>query len=92
LTEIHNRRYFFEIAEHEFASARRYGKALSMIMFDIDHFKGFNDRYGHQTGDEIMRYVAQTAARQLRDADVFARYGGEEFVALLPNSDKPKEI
>jgi len=87
LTEAHNRRYFFEVAEHEFAVAKRYEQPLSMIMFDIDHFKGFNDRYGHQAGDEILKNAVQIAKGQLRECDIFARYGGEEFVMLLPNSN-----
>jgi len=84
LTETNNRRFFFEVASHEFAVAKRYGQPLSISIFDIDHFKGFNDKYGHQVGDEILINVAQIAQEQLRDADIFARYGGEEFVVLLP--------
>lgn len=86
LTNTHNRRYFFEIATHEFVTAKRYKKSLSVIIFDIDHFKQFNDRYGHQTGDEVLKRVSQIAQSQLRDADILARYGGEEFAILLPNS------
>jgi diguanylate cyclase (GGDEF)-like protein/PAS domain S-box-containing protein len=86
LTAVHNRRYFFEIANHEYAEAKRYGHSLSMIMFDIDHFKQFNDVYGHQAGDEVLKQVTQIAGQQLRDADILARYGGEEFVILLPNT------
>jgi diguanylate cyclase (GGDEF)-like protein len=55
-------------------------------MFDIDHFKQFNDLYGHQAGDEILKNIVQIAKKQLREADILARYGGEEFVVLLPNS------
>jgi diguanylate cyclase (GGDEF)-like protein/PAS domain S-box-containing protein len=87
LTNTHNRRYFFEFATHEFTMTKRYKTPLSMIMFDIDHFKQFNDLYGHQTGDEVLIHVAQVAQEQLRDADILARYGGEEFVVLLPNSN-----
>jgi diguanylate cyclase (GGDEF)-like protein len=87
LTGANNRRYFFEFADYEFTVAKRYDKPLSLIMFDIDHFKKFNDTYGHQAGDEILKQITQIARQQLRDADILARYGGEEFVILLPNSD-----
>jgi diguanylate cyclase (GGDEF)-like protein/PAS domain S-box-containing protein len=87
LTEVFNRRYFFEIANHEFEVAKRYQRPLSIIMFDIDNFKQFNDTYGHQAGDELLRDVAQTAQQQLREADILARYGGDEFVILLSNSN-----
>jgi|GEM_PF-5246352 len=90
LTAIHNRRFFFEIAEHEFAEARRYHLPLSVILFDIDHFKHFNDRYGHQAGDEILKQLTRLAGAQLRESDTLARYGGEEFVILLPNTAAPE--
>lgn len=84
LTGINNRRYFFEVAVHEFNAAVRYGHPLSAIVFDIDHFKELNDTYGHQAGDDMLRSLAQLTRQQLRDADILARYGGEEFVILLP--------
>lgn len=84
LTGINNRRYFFEVAVHEFNAAARYGHPLSAIMFDIDHFKELNDTYGHQAGDDMLRNLAQLTRQHLRDADILARYGGEEFVILLP--------
>jgi diguanylate cyclase (GGDEF)-like protein/PAS domain S-box-containing protein len=87
LTEVFNRRYFFEIANHEFEVAKRYQRPLSIIMFDIDNFKQFNDTHGHQAGDELLRDTAQTVSQQLRDADILARYGGDEFVILLSNSN-----
>lgn len=86
LTGIYNRRHFFEVAGHEFQVTRRYQSPLSIILFDIDHFKALNDSFGHQIGDEILRQVAHITRQQLRDADIFARYGGEEFIILLPNS------
>ncbi|HNH04588.1 MAG TPA: PAS domain S-box protein [Anaerolineales bacterium] len=87
LTETYNRRYFFEIATHECSVAERYRQPLSLIMFDIDNFKKFNDIYGHQVGDEVLRRIAQVAREQLRSADILARYGGEEFTVLLPKSN-----
>ena len=87
LTGVNNRRYFFEVAVHEFSAAARYGHPLTAIMFDIDHFKTLNDTYGHQNGDEMLRLVAQTAKKQLRSADIIARYGGEEFIILLPHTN-----
>ncbi len=84
LTGINNRRYFFEVAVHEFNAAVRYGHPLSAIVFDIDHFKELNDTYGHKAGDDMLRNLAQLTRQQLRDADILARYGGEEFIVLLP--------
>jgi len=84
LTGINNRRYFFEVAVHEFNAAVRYGHPLTALMFDIDHFKELNDTYGHQAGDDMLRSLAQLARQKLRNADILARYGGEEFIVLLP--------
>ncbi|MGA7800405.1 MAG: diguanylate cyclase [Gammaproteobacteria bacterium] len=87
LTGLGNRRYFFDLATHEFAEAKRYGRPLSVVLFDIDHFKKVNDTAGHQTGDEVLKCVARIADEHLREVDILARYGGEEFVVLLPNSN-----
>jgi|GEM_PF-1832889 len=84
LTGINNRRYLFELAEHEFGVARRYQQPLSVIMFDLDHFKQINDTFGHATGDQMLESVTQTTRAQLRDTDLIGRYGGEEFVIILP--------
>lgn len=86
LTGARNRRDFFEIALHQFGVAKRYGSEISLILFDIDHFKRVNDRHGHETGDEVLRRVARLAQTGIREADLLARYGGEEFIVLLPNS------
>lgn len=86
LTGALNRRYFFDLAEHEFAVARRYHHPLSVILFDVDHFKQINDTQGHQCGDEMLKRVAEAALSQLRETDILARYGGEEFIVLLPES------
>jgi diguanylate cyclase (GGDEF)-like protein/PAS domain S-box-containing protein len=84
LTGVNNRRYWFELAEHEFAVAARYRHPLSVIMFDIDHFKLVNDRFGHAVGDQVLEQVAQAARAALRSTDVIGRYGGEESVIALP--------
>jgi diguanylate cyclase (GGDEF)-like protein/PAS domain S-box-containing protein len=84
LTGVNNRRYLFELAEHEFDVAIRYQQPLSVIMFDLDHFKQINDTFGHASGDKMLKLVIQTACAQLRDVDLIGRYGGEEFVIVLP--------
>ncbi|GAB4399666.1 MAG: hypothetical protein OHK003_24280 [Anaerolineales bacterium] len=86
LTEIFNRRHFFSLAEHEFSVALRYALPISIIIFDIDHFKLVNDRWGHHIGDDVLRHVSRIALEQVRAADILAQYGGEEFIVLLPNS------
>ena len=83
LTEVTNRRHFFELAEVEFERFKRYGHPLAIMMLDIDHFKQINDTYGHLAGDFVLRSVATACKKQIRTVDIFARYGGEEFVALL---------
>lgn len=87
LTGAANRRHFFAVGAQIVESARRYRRPLAIIMFDLDHFKGVNDRYGHPTGDLSLRHVTRLAQQHLRGSDVLARYGGEEFVILLPETD-----
>ena len=84
LTGVNNRRYLFDLAERKFAVATRYKQPLSVIMFDIDHFKMINDKWGHIIGDQILTEVAQAVLVELRKADLFGRYGGEEFIIILP--------
>jgi diguanylate cyclase (GGDEF)-like protein len=89
LTGVANRRRFDETLEHEWRRARRAGDALALLMIDVDHFKAFNDHYGHPAGDVCLRSVAQAlAGASLRPADLVARYGGEEFVMLLPRTPR----
>lgn len=86
LTGLANRRYFMELAEHELVRAVRYGSSLSVLMIDIDHFKQFNDNYGHQTGDLVLQQFGALCIRVLRENDVIGRIGGEEFSVLLPET------
>jgi len=88
LTGLYNRRYLDERLFSEVHRARRNGSSLALMMIDVDHFKRFNDRYGHQRGDDCLRAVALALRSVLkRPADVVCRYGGEEFVCLLPETD-----
>ena len=88
LTGLANRRHFDEKLRDEWARASRDGTALSLLLIDVDHFKGYNDQHGHQAGDECLISVARFIAVQAqRPADLAARYGGEEFVLLLPGTD-----
>jgi diguanylate cyclase (GGDEF)-like protein/PAS domain S-box-containing protein len=84
LTGINNRRYLYELAEREFEMSTRYQQPLSLMLFDIDHFKEVNDTFGHAVGDHILQRVTQVACDELRSTDIIGRYGGEEFVVILP--------
>lgn len=87
LTGIHNRRYFMQRLEEEVVRSLRQELPVSCLFIDIDHFKSFNDLYGHSVGDQVLRYVANIIKQQMRLSDVLARYGGEEFAILLTNTD-----
>lgn len=92
LTGVKNRRYFEARSREEVAYALRSQFPLACLFFDIDKFKSMNDTYGHQVGDEVLRYVAKVIQVQLRASEVLARYGGEEFVVLLPGVSELKAI
>ncbi|MCF8067147.1 MAG: sensor domain-containing diguanylate cyclase [Desulfobacterales bacterium] len=87
LTGINNRRYFYEHAVIEFDRCKRHGQPLSIIMIDIDHFKGINDSHGHKVGDQVLIDMTADFSERMRGSDVFARFGGEEFIVLLPQTD-----
>jgi two-component system cell cycle response regulator len=89
LTGCANRRTLLEKLHSEIERARRYGLALSVLMIDLDHFKGVNDTRGHLTGDDVLRQVAQLLRSVMRSVDVVARYGGEEFLVVLPETADP---
>jgi len=87
LTLLYNRRKFNEILSHEIARNQRHKSGLSLIFFDIDHFKQVNDTYGHETGDRVLKQFSTIIKESIRDSDFFARWGGEEFVFLISGSE-----
>jgi diguanylate cyclase (GGDEF)-like protein len=90
LTGLYVRRYFDLRMEEEFEQARRYGRTFSLLLFDIDHFKKFNDAHGHQTGDEVLKQFAALLRENTRKADICCRYGGEEMAVVLPSTNLGK--
>ena len=87
LTKVHNRKAFDDGLLRAIAHAAESGRPLSLMLIDIDHFKRFNDTWGHQTGDQVLRLVAMTVKSNIKGKDIAARYGGEEFGAILPDTD-----
>jgi diguanylate cyclase (GGDEF)-like protein len=88
LTQAFNKRYFIENLEKEIPRCTRHQRPLSLLMFDIDHFKKINDEHGHLTGDFVLREMARRVRTRVRKEEVFARYGGEEFALVLPETEK----
>jgi diguanylate cyclase len=86
LTTLANRKYFDTALAQSIAEALATNEPLSLLMADIDHFKTFNDRFGHLTGDQVLRLVALSVKQSVKNSDIAARYGGEEFVIALPNA------
>ena len=87
LTQLYNHKYIYERLEQEINKAKTFSRKLSIVMFDIDHFKSVNDNYGHQVGDKVILAVTHTLKEQCRKVDILGRYGGEEFLAILPDTD-----
>lgn len=94
LTQLNNKRYFDEVLDKEVARAKRYKRTFSLLVFDIDHFKEINDRFGHLAGDAILRQLGAVLKGRLRVNDVLARIGGEEFALITPEValDGAKEL
>ena len=86
LTGLGNRKYFDRSLEVAVANALETGEPLSLLMFDIDYFKSFNDSYGHLTGDQVLRLVGMSLKQSIKGQDITARYGGEEFAVVLPHT------
>lgn len=87
LTGLFNRKHIMELLEREISRSRRYGRPVTILMLDIDHFKQVNDSYGHQAGDAVMCRLSDVLRSMVRQVDDVGRYGGEEFLVLLPDSD-----
>jgi diguanylate cyclase (GGDEF)-like protein len=88
LTGLYNRRYLYQEMQQEMALWERSRAAFAIILLDIDHFKSFNDRYGHDIGDEVLIAMADLLQQQIRKTDIACRLGGEEFVVLLTHTDQ----
>lgn len=86
LTGVSNHRFFQEQLANEIMRSRRYGTSLSLLIFDIDSFKNYNDRYGHLEGDRVLKLVSDVTRRSIRKVDMLCRYGGDEFVVILPST------
>ena len=92
LTGLYNYRFFMERIEEEISRCARYERKMTMVILDIDHFKRFNDEFGHQVGDRALQITARTLSENTRDLCVVARYGGEEFVIIEPEAEKEKVL
>ncbi len=92
LTKLYLHRYFQQRLSNELSRSERYGYKFSLILTDIDHFKKFNDTYGHQVGDQVLREVARLVQQSVREVDIVARYGGEEFAVICPEKSNDETV
>jgi diguanylate cyclase (GGDEF)-like protein len=92
LTNLYNRRHFFDLAEAEFLRSRRSGRICSLLLMDIDHFKLVNDTHGHLTGDAVIQQVSALVLGSMRATDTVARFGGEEYIVLLPETNRAQAL
>jgi len=92
LTGLHNKRYFLDFLEREVVRSMRHGRALSLVLLDVDWFKSVNDEFGHLAGDQVLRDVAQRLRGLVHAEDLLARYGGEEFAAVLVEADHARAL
>ena len=92
LTQVYNRRVMEELFPKIAEDCKNSNRSISAIMLDIDHFKAFNDAYGHQTGDDLLKKLANIAQKHVRENDVIVRYGGEEFFIIMPLCEKPQAV
>jgi diguanylate cyclase (GGDEF)-like protein len=88
LSQLYNRRYFYDVAGHIIKVAKREKTDISLVMIDIDFFKKINDKYGHQVGDEVIVKLSNILLEETRQSDIACRYGGEEFLLLLPHTNE----
>ena len=87
MTGLFNYRFLVEFLANQVAASRRDKKPISALMLDIDHFRDFNNRFGHAAGDHVLRVLARILEKHVRASDLAARYGGEEFTIVLPDAD-----
>ncbi|MGB9301703.1 MAG: diguanylate cyclase [Anaerolineae bacterium] len=92
MTEVHNRRGFYQLLSAEISRCRRFGRQASLLMIDLDDLKAINDSHGHQAGDTVLVEVASTLKRSVRNCDIVARYGGDEFAVILVETSKMDAI
>ena len=90
LTKLYNRQHLMEVLSIETSRFKRYKIPFSLLMIDIDHFKSINDKYGHQTGDEVLVEISKSLSLDLRELDICTRFGGEEFMIVLPHTTEPE--